>query len=143
MTLNVAILLDSEIEQLFDIKLLWQSHLTALYLISRLYPSITNRLNLERCVSPQSMWVYDLWINNNLFTWKEKLDAYNNSKYLTSHFLPEIKPILERNAIIYKNIRFNKSIISKSQLNEIVTEFADFNFIRYRNYRYKIILEKI
>lgn len=48
MTLNVAILPDSEIEQLFDIKLLWHYHLTDLYLISRLSPSITTNLNLEQ-----------------------------------------------------------------------------------------------
>ena len=139
LTLSIAVLPDSEIELLFDHKLLCYDHITNLYLLSRLDPSsIKNK--------PGNWYQYHLttpWLNNTLFTWNEKLDAYNNSECLRSYLDPKIKQILERNVILYENIRFNKSIISKSQLNEIADKLADFNFIHYRNYRYKIITNKI
>lgn len=139
MTLNIAILPDSEIKLLFDSELLSRVEITKLYLLSRLsYPSITTK--------PNNGYQYHLttpWLNNTLFTWNEKLDAYNNSECLRSYLDPKIKQILERNVILYENIRFTKSIISKSQLNEIAEKLADFNFIHYRNYRYKIMTSKI
>lgn len=128
-----------EIELLFDHELLCYDHITNLYLLSRLDPSSIKINSNSRSFYPLTT----LWLNNNLFTWNEKLDAYNNSKILRSYLDPKIKPILERNVILYENVRFNKSIIPKSQLNEIADKLADFNFINYRNYRYKIITNKI
>lgn len=139
LTLSIAILPDSEIELLFDRELLCYDHITNLYLLSRLDPTSIKINSHNKSLYPLTT----LWLNNKLFTWNEKLDAYNSSKCLRSYLDPRIKSILERNVILYENIRYNKSIISKSQLNEIADKLADFNFIHYRNYRYKIMTNKI